>query len=322
MRLSLPVFLALAALAAGCCPRGGRAAGDDSRRDFPAVQIPGIYTEAQTRQAYAAEHFWDRFFAGAEGMACDSVTVCGVRQPVLEEAFSTYVTLLGSQDIESGRKYIAALYDRAEALQKVDPQSNVLDGFSDLAEFYLYDPNSPYRNEDLYQPFVERLARSPFTSPSEAPARAFEARMCALNAAGTPAADFRFTDASGRTHRLYDYRADHTLLIFLNPDCEACETLMRRMSSIGFCRSLISSGALEVVNVYIDEDIDAWLGHADGLPAEWHNGYDPDFVIRNDLLYHVRGIPSLYVLDKDMRVIMKDAPEDRVFAFLESISRD
>ena len=322
MRPSLPVLLAIAALAAACGPRAGRAAGDDSRRDFPAVQIPGIYTEKQSREAYAAEHFWDRFFAGAEGMECDSATVCGVRRPVLEEAFSTYVSLLGTQDTESGRKNVAALYDRAEALQEADPQSNVLDAFSDLAEFYLYDPNSPYRNEDLYQPFVERLARSPFTSPSEAPARAFEARMCALNAAGTPAADFRFTEASGRTHRLSDFRADHTLLIFSNPDCEACETFMRRMASIGFCRSQISSGVLEVVNVYIDEDIDAWLGHAGGLPAEWHNGYDPDFVIRKDLLYHVRGIPSLYVLDKDGRVIMKDAPEDRVFAFLESISRD
>lgn len=322
MRLSLSVLLSFAVLAAGCGLRGGRPADEDSRRDFPIVQIPGVYTEEGTRQAYAAEHFWDRFFTGAEGMACDSVTVCGVSRPVLEEAFSTYVALLGTQDTESGRKSVAALYDRAEALQKADPQSNVLDVFSDLAEFYLYDPNSPFRNEDLYQPYIERLARSPFTSREEAPAMEFEARMCSLNAAGTPAADFRFTDVSGRTHRLYDFNADYTLLVFSNPDCEACETFLNRMASIGFCRNQVSSGVLEVVNVYIDEDIDMWLRHAGAFPSEWRNGYDPDSIIRRDLLYHVRGIPSLYVLDKEKRVIMKDAPEDRVFAFLDSISRD
>jgi hypothetical protein len=39
-------------------------------------------------------------------------------------------------------------------------------------------------------------------------------------------------------------------------------------------------------------------------------------VIRTENLYSVRAIPSLYLLDKEKRVIMKDAPEDRVFSYL------
>ena len=35
------------------------------------------------------------------------------------------------------------------------------------------------------------------------------------------------------------------------------------------------------------------------------------------MLYNVRAIPSLYILDKDKRVIMKDAPETKVLAFLK-----
>jgi len=32
----------------------------------------------------------------------------------------------------------------------------------------------------------------------------------------------------------------------------------------------------------------------------------------------VRAIPSLYLLDKDKRVIMKDAPENKLFNYLLS----
>ena len=54
-------------------------------------------------------------------------------------------------------------------------------------------------------------------------------------------------------------------------------------------------------------------------PDNWYNGYDPDYVIREDILYNVRAIPSLYLLDKDKKVLMKDAPQERLFSWLESV---
>ena len=319
-------LIALAAvvlLAAGCGQRAGRTAGSEAAvRDFPAVQIPGMYTDNESRQAYAAEHFWDRFLAATEGYLCDSSTVCGVSRDDLEEHFSTWLAIVGMQDIEAGRRSVDSFFSRVEACQMKDTLSNVFAFFSEMAEHYLYDPNSPFRNEDLYQPFVARLAESPLTDPALAPARAFEARLCALNAVGTPAADFRFTDAAGRTRRLYDVRADFTLLFFSNPGCEACKEIINTLGSMPALPGMISSGRLAVVNIYIDEDLKAWREYQSVYPKEWFNGYDPTYTIRQDILYNVRGIPSLYILDKDKRVIMKDAPEDRVFSFLSSISRD
>ena len=55
-------------------------------------------------------------------------------------------------------------------------------------------------------------------------------------------------------------------------------------------------------------------------PAEWFNGFDPDMVIRTETLYDVRAIPSLYLLDEDKTVIMKDAPEHKVFDYLGRLS--
>ena len=78
-------------------------------------------------------------------------------------------------------------------------------------------------------------------------------------------------------------------------------------------------GRLAIVNVYIDDDLNAWRQHLPGFPRNWYNGYDTDHVIRRDLIYNIRGIPSLYILDKDKRVVMKDAPEENVLRFLDSI---
>ena len=324
MRLSVLAVLAAVALAAGCGPRGGRSAGPaaDAVREFPAVRIPGVYTGEAERAAYAVEHFWDLFFAGAAGMRCDSATVCGVPKDKFEGVFSSYVVLLQTQDAASGRKTVESLFDKVESAYRADTTSNVRGVFADMMEHYLYDPNSPYRNEDLYQPYVAGLARSPFTDPEMAPALEFDARMCALNPVGAQAADFRFADAAGRMRRLSDVRADYTLLVFSNPGCKACGDFLADMAGAGYYRDRIASGSLAVVTVYIDEDLDEWRGHLGDYPDIWINGYDPDYAIRRDLLYNVRGIPSLYLLDRDRRVIMKDAPTERVMSFLASIGRD
>jgi hypothetical protein len=79
--------------------------------------------------------------------------------------------------------------------------------------------------------------------------------------------------------------------------------------------SLTASGKVAVLNIYIDEDLEAWRSYMPIYPEEWFNGFDPDFVIRTDVLYNVRAIPSLYLLDKDKNVIMKDAVTERVLDF-------
>ena len=79
---------------------------------------------------------------------------------------------------------------------------------------------------------------------------------------------------------------------------------------------LIADGRLAVLNIYIDEDIAAWRSYMPVYPDEWYNGFDPDLAVRTENLYDVRAIPSLYLLDADKKVIMKDAPENKVFNYL------
>ena len=86
---------------------------------------------------------------------------------------------------------------------------------------------------------------------------------------------------------------------------------------------LISVNGHEIRDVldyqfYIDEDIQAWRSYMPVYPEEWYNGFDPDFVLRENDIYAVRAIPSLYLLDAEKRVILKDAPENKVFNVIAS----
>lgn len=83
--------------------------------------------------------------------------------------------------------------------------------------------------------------------------------------------------------------------------------------------SLVASGRLAVVNIYIDDELDKWREYASVYPKDWYNGYDQSYLIRSDITYNVRAIPSLYVLDSEKRVVMKDAPAEVVLPYLDNL---
>ena len=278
-----------------------------------------MYADPFERTAYAAGHFWDRFTDTTQVYACDSVTVNGVPMDAVESQMGLFATLVGQLPLDEGGKAVARLYDRAEGFERKYPDSNVFEQLSRWTKHYFYDPNSPVRNEDLYYYYVDRLSRSDLIDKSYRAGYEWDARKCSLNRVGTPAADFSFTDTRGRVRTLYGVKAEYTVLIFGNPGCKACMEIMEAMESTTEIAELISSGRLQVVDVYIDQDIDDWKAHIPEYPKTWINGYDHGYTIRTDLLYNVRGIPSIYLLDADKTVLMKDAPQENVLRALEDL---
>ena len=95
--------------------------------------------------------------------------------------------------------------------------------------------------------------------------------------------------------------------------------LLPAMGASAQISNLINSGRLKVVDVYIDEDIDLWKERRDSYPSAWINGYDPTFTIRTDRIYAVRAVPSLYLLDQDKNVVLKDAPAQWALEILETL---
>lgn len=311
-------ILILAVLLASGCGRG-KQAEQFKALPFPDVAPPGMMTDGNDIAEYMALNYWNALTEPSRAYPSDSLLVSGVLKEDVEQKFADWTMILDMVPLETADKALGKLYDRACSCERKDTASNVFETFNSLAYKYLYDPNSPLRNEDHYHSYVRRLASFEGLSPEMRGKYEYDAGMTGMNRTGTVAADFRFSDRLGRMNTLHDIDAPMTLLFFSNPGCEACMNIIQVLKGDQKISSMISEGRLAVLNIYIDEDLQAWREYMPVYPEEWHNGFDPDLVIRTDNLYNVRAIPSLYLLDKDKKVIMKDAPENKVFNYLNNL---
>lgn len=309
----LPIICCIALLAA-CGPRKS-AAPSRQIRPFPHVEVPSILSDPSEKLAYLFDNYWNGFFSG--GGTTDTGAVLGVPRPEVETAVATYVTLMDNLPMEKAQAGIRSLFSRIEKAQAADTSSHVYLLMTEILSDYLYDPNSPYRNEDYYLPLVEGMAKSPFSRDDMRAGYNYQVRVCGINRHGSQAPDFEFKDIRGRVHKLHSVNAEYTLLFFSNPGCHACREIMETIMSRPYVEPFIASGILAVVNVYIDEEVDAWKEYEPNYPRSWVTGYDHLLRIRGTELYNVRAIPSLYLLDADKRILMKDAPTEKVMAFLD-----
>ena len=301
---------------AGC---GQKKAEQFQALPFPDVAPPAMMENVQDRAEYMAMNMWNGILNPSRSYPCDSMLVSGVRKADVEQKFANWISILDAAGTKVAERAISSLYDKAYACERKDTSSNVFETFTSFVDKYMFDPNSPLRNEDYYGVYAARLSSCEAVSAPMRDKYARDARLCALNKVGTRAADFRFADKRGKVRTLYGIEAPFTLLFFSNPGCEACMQIITVLKEEERITQLISAGVLAVLNIYIDEDLEAWRSYMPVYPENWYNGFDPDFVIRNEHLYNVRAIPSLYLLDNEKKVILKDAPEDKIFDFLVRI---
>lgn len=313
-RISSSVLLAILLLAS-CTGRGKKPADAVPSRSFPKVSVPEAYTDNADRLAYGTEHFWDAYFAG-EG-ATDSARVLGVARPELEQNLSNYIALLDREPLPDAVKHVAGLFKGVSTVQKRDSTSHFFDVFSELVGSYLFDPNSPMRDEDLYLPYVQGLAESPYTPDNMRAVYRYQALMCGLNPRGSVAPDIKARTASGTQFTLHGIKAPYTLLFFSNPGCSACREMMETIKTE--ITPMFPAGTVAVANIYIDDELDAWMQYVGNYPEEWYNGYDFTHEVRDEQTYNVRAIPSLYLLDSEKRIIYKDAPVEKILVYLQML---
>lgn len=314
MRRRISILLALCVLVS-CGPK--QTAEQKYPVPFPKTEVPGMYTDREDILGYLLENYWKGYFA-LNGPT-DSTMIGGVLKSEVEQALSNYIGFLGSVDLATAQKYSRGLFDKISAAHLNDSTPHYYPMLTELVSRYMYDPNSPMRDEDIYLPFARALSESPLTPEDMRPAFATEARFCAMNPRGSVAPDFRVRTIRGTEFTLHSVKAEYTMLFFSNPGCTACKEIIDAVMGREYVPGMLEDGTLAVVNVYIDEDLKAWREYEHNYPASWKTGYDPAYIIRGDVLYNVRAIPSLYLLDSEKRVMMKDAPLERVLNFFDNL---
>ena len=300
----------------GC---GNKKAEKKTSLPFPTVEVPGLISNEEDRIKYISEHCWDRFLSMESSENTDSSLLNGVKIKEIEQVYSNYIQILSIAGYPQAKKAIAQFYDKIYEIEKKDSSSMVFGKMVELTDLYLYDPNSPFRDEDIFGAFAKKLSNSSFLDSLERERYCRIAQQCALNSVGSPAADFSFSDEKGRSYSLSGIDAEFTIMFFSNPDCSACEGIIYELNANEKLTQMIEQGRFKVINIYIDEDLAAWYKYMPVYPKTWINAYDPNLSVKTEGLYNIRAIPSLYLLDAEKNVILKDAPSEKIYNFIQNI---
>lgn len=292
----IALILALSLFAASC---GGRR----SQQQTACVSQPRVFLPAiaparlspQEQRDYLRWHYWDRFdFA-------DTLFVREADTAQMVEAYARWVALISDRPADAAP--MDSLMRRASASRPM------LDYFTMLAQQVIHDPNSPLRNDEFYIPVMQAVLASPYYDEYERIGPAYDLAMASQNRLGQRANDFRYTLASGATGTLYGVKAEYTLLFINNPGCGMCKQLREQISGSPMLSEMIERGRLKILALYPDEDLTEWRNYRDHIPASWINAYDAGCLVRENGTYDLTAIPSLYLLDSDKRVLVKDSTD-------------
>lgn len=272
---------------------------------FQLPDVPATLKSPEERLHYVVRHYWDNF---------DFRDTAYIHLPeVTEQALVNYIDLLGRVPTAETDICLTMLLKAAS----VEPMMQ--DYLYRTLRHYLYEPNSPFLNDVLYEPVVRYMSADKNVDLATRSRAEYEWKMVRKNRVGTVANDFTYTLADGNSARLSRLRNLYTLLLFYEPDCESCIETIARIKSSPLLQRADMKGVLTILAVYPEEEIGKWRKYGRQLPNDWINVYDASMAIITNDLYDLRAMPTLYLLDTQKKVLLKDTSMEQVEEFFSSM---
>ena len=178
---------------------------------------------------------------------------------------------------------------------------------------YLYNPNSPFYNENLYGLYLEALLGMLPQTDAMRSSYQFKLKLVKRNNPGNQATDFTYylPDGTRRTLATTPVKNNRMILMFYDPECESCHKVLLQMAADTSLAEAVRSGRLSVLAIYTEGNDEAWRKALADIPEGWTVGTDHE-AIKTGALYDLKAMPSLYLLDGNKQVILKDAPYEQI----------
>lgn len=261
--------------------------------EYPMPTPPSMVSDPEEKATYVAMNYWNNYNFNDTSQINDT--------EYTETALANYIQLLYYTPQKTVEKSLRA------SLKKAEVNEQMFEFFTGLYEKYLQDPNSPMRNEDFYIPILEYIIAKPDLDEVYKIRPRYQLKMALKNRTGDVASDFSYTTASGKTGRMHKLKSDYLILFFYNPECSSCKKITQHILDSPVINMLIENKTVTLLAFYPDEDISAWKSHQSIIPSTWINSYD-NGKLKKEELYDLKAIPTIYLLDKEKRVLLKDAP--------------
>ena len=268
-------------------------------------EIPAEITEPMQRAEYLTLHFWDNFdFRDTSFL---------MKENLLERCFVDYVDLLSIVSGDTMEKSVNIL------MKKSENEKSIFSFLLKLSEQYLYESESPVYDEEKLIPFLQYALQSPLLDDTEKIRPVFLLENISKNRLGCVAGDFMYTLMNGETGNLHSINAEYTILYFNDPECEDCIMLIKQLTASTIVNDMIKQGKLKILTVYVNDDIEAWEKHASEVLNSWIYSRDTQQKIIIESIYNIKQFPTMYLLDKEKKVLLKDTTFEKLEDYFNSI---
>jgi thiol-disulfide isomerase/thioredoxin len=119
----------------------------------------------------------------------------------------------------------------------------------------------------------------------------------------------------GRFVALYDIEKEFTILYFWEPDCGHCAEATPKLKAY---YDKVKDSGVEVFSVCTTADKAKWQKYIEDNKLDWINGWDPARRTNYGFYYNVEATPTIYILDRDKKIIAKKLSVDDIPSFIEN----
>lgn len=245
------------------------------------------------------EHYWDNY---------DFHDTAPLDSP---KAILDYIYLLENVPDSISRNSIRFTFKHAER------NMDVFTRFILLFEMYLYNVKSVFYNEDMWLLVLDCAISSDKINETWRMHLQLQREFVCAGKPGSAANDFAICTKNGKEFNLYDIECDYIILLFNSPGCHYCKAIETEIISDSVIRRLQGVRRLEIIAVYPGDDIALWM--KTDYPDSWISGYDLDGRIYPEILYRLKSVPEIYLLDKDKKVLFREESLKRMSEYLTTI---
>ena len=277
-----------------------------ARRTFPVVNVPPIYIDQKAQAEFVVMNFWNKF-------DFTDTTWVGSHESITEQALSEYLSVLPYASYDVICKGLQQLLDQADTNQSMYAY------FTSRMEDYFTNPNSVIRNEEYHIPLLEHMIAS---NSLDEPRKQRPNSILPLlnkNRPGAQAANIHYTHVSGTKGELANVKSDYILIVFYDFECEDCNVLKKMIQESAIVNEMLKQRKIAILAIYPGANMEGWKKSSPQIPTSWINGYDHNEEIGGEGSYILRSIPTLYLLNREHMVVMKEPPFEYVEQYLDSI---
>jgi len=280
----------------------------------PTSKQPGGKYDSAFAYHYYKNHFWDGINFYDDRL---------VRTPIFENKLDKYFEQLVYPHPDSVNKEIDWMLGYASVNEEM--QKFLLTKFVNR---YL---NQKYMWEDavFVHLFEKYFSQKTYPWLTEKGVKTIQDRAYSLmaNLVGSPAADIDLPDTSGKNITLYSLTSPYTVVVIWDPTCSHCKEIVPKVDSLYRNKWKAEGVKVFAMAKETDGQKNDWINFiGQNHLQEWFNVYysKSDDKARVDAgipgysqLYDIQTFPTLYLLDKDKRIIAKKLTFEQIDQVLQ-----